>query len=94
MVLIVVPCNDAARGLAEKVGAAENVHMEQDNNSHADLCSPFCVCHCCGMSITVTVISKLLPEKIALAVKDNLPEKNYNYAILHPAGIWQPPKIG
>ena len=94
MALTVVPCSDAAKGLGEKVCLAENVHLEQGQDQHADLCTPFCVCNCCGMSMTVMLLKKLLPEKIALLIKDTLPEKNYNYAVLHTVGIWQPPKIG
>ena len=94
MVLTMVPCSDAAKGLGEKVCLAENVHLEQGQDQHADLCTPFCVCNCCGMSMTVMLLKKLLPEKIALLIKGTLPEKNYNYAVLHTVGVWHPPKIG
>jgi len=94
MVLTVVPCNDVAKGLGEKVCLAEDIHLEQSQDQHADLCTPFCVCNCCGISMTVLQITELLPEKIVVLIKDILPEKNYNYTISEPAGVWQPPKIG
>ena len=94
MVLTVVPCNDVAKGLGEKVCLAEDIHLEQSQDQHADLCTPFCVCNCCGISMTVSQIPKLLPEKIALLIKENLPQNSYYYTIPEPAGIWQPPKIG
>ncbi|HAV02598.1 MAG TPA: hypothetical protein DCW95_05295 [Chryseobacterium sp.] len=93
MALIVVPCSDAANGFGDKVCVAEDVHLEQSQDQHADLCTPFCVCNCCGISITVLQITKLLPQKIVVFIKDILPEKNYNYALLASAGVWQPPKI-
>ena len=94
MVLTLVPCNDVAKGLGEKVCLAEDIHLEQSQDQHADLCTPFCVCNCCGISMIVLQITKLLPEKIVVLIKDILPEKNYNYALLDAAGVWHPPKIG
>jgi len=66
MALIVVPCSDAANGFGDKVCVAEDVHLEQSQDQHADLCTPFCVCNCCGISITVLQITKLLPQKIVV----------------------------
>ena len=69
MVLTMVPCSDAAKGLGEKVCLADNVHLEQGQDQHADLCTTFCVCNCCGMSMTIAQIKELLPEKITLSNK-------------------------
>lgn len=94
MVLTMVPCNDAAKGLSEKVCQNQDLHLEQSQDQHADLCSPFCVCNCCGMTLSVSQINTLLPEHNEVVIKDVLPERKYHHKILHPAGIWQPPKIG
>ena len=94
MVLTMVPCSDAASGFGDKVCVAEDVHLEQSQDEHTDLCTPFCVCNCCGMSMAVSQIKKLLPEKIFLLVKADITESGYGYSLLFNAGVWQPPKIG
>lgn len=94
MVLTMVPCTDGAKRLGDKACFTTNVHVERSHDHSSDLCSPFCVCHCAGMSMTVAQIRQLLPEKIALFIKATLPEKNYSYAILHVVNIWQPPQLG
>lgn len=93
MVLTMVPCNDAAKGLSEKVCQNQDLHLEQSQDQHADLCSPFCVCNCCGMTLSVSQINTLLPEKNLLLLKTDITESMYDYSILFSAGIWQPPKI-
>ncbi|ACU07583.1 hypothetical protein FIC_01133 [Flavobacteriaceae bacterium 3519-10] len=93
MVLTVVPCSDTANFFGDKTGVAEEVHLQQGQAGHADQCAPFCVCNCCGMSMTVTQIKKLLPEKNFLLVKAEITESTYNYSLLFNAGIWQPPKL-
>ncbi|SFI84512.1 hypothetical protein SAMN05421638_1151 [Kaistella treverensis] len=94
MALTVVPCSDAASGFGDKVCVAEDVHLEQSQDEHTDLCTPFCVCNCCGMTLSVSQINTLLPEHHKVVIKDILPDRKYHHKILHPAGIWQPPKIG
>ncbi|ODS89445.1 MAG: hypothetical protein ABS44_04260 [Chryseobacterium sp. SCN 40-13] len=94
MVLTMVPCNDAAKGLSEKFCQNQDVHLEQSQNQHADFCSPFCVCNCCGMNLSVSQINTLLPEHHKVVIKDILPDRTYDHKTLHPADIWQPPKIG
>jgi hypothetical protein len=94
MVLTMVPCNDAAKGLSEKVCQNQDLHLEQSQDQHADLCSPFCVCNCCGMTLSVSQINTLLPEHNEVVIKDVLPERKYRHKIILRAGIWQPPKIG
>lgn len=94
MALTVVPCSDAASGFGDKVCVAEDVHLEQSQDEHTDLCTPFCVCNCCGMSMSIAQIKKLLPEKNFILVRAEITESAYNYSLLLNAGIWQPPKIG
>ena len=92
MVLTVVPCSDAAGGFGDKVCVSQDLHLEQTKVQHTDLCTPFCVCSCCGISVSFVQIKKLLPEKILLLVKVQITESTYSYSLLFNAGIWQPPK--
>ena len=94
LALTVVPCSDTTKFLGEKVCMAEDVHLEQGQDEHEDLCTPFCVCNCCGMSMAVSQIKNLLPEKIFLLVKADITESGYGYSLLFNAGVWHPPKIG
>jgi len=93
LVLTVVPCSDTAELLGDNVCMVQDIHLEQGQDTHADLCTPFCVCNCCGMSMSVSQIKKLLPEKNLLLLKTDITESMYDYSILFSAGIWQPPKI-
>ena len=93
--LTAYPCADKHNDVTT-ISSNSQAHS-QHNHSHdeeTDLCSPFCVCNCCGMTLSVSQINTLLPEHHKVVIKDILPDGKYDHKTLHPAGIWQPPKIG
>ena len=67
--------------------------VNNDDNSHPldiDLCSPFCVCNCCGTSISIS-LNIFIPIKtipITLYFPNTVPKiADIAYS------FWQPPKI-
>ncbi len=48
MALIVMPCSDAVAVMRAN-DSSESSHQHTENAT--DLCSPFCTCPCCGISI-------------------------------------------
>ncbi|WP_141384455.1 DUF6660 family protein [Flavobacterium flevense] len=75
-----------------------NVHQaEHDNHSHdksKDLCSPFCICNCCGAQVLsyFPAISYDFPV-ISTVIKSKEPYyKSVFYSNFY-GSIWQPPQI-
>lgn len=45
--LSLVPCSDSAQE------TVENIDKEQHSEHSDDKCSPFCICACCGIAISI-----------------------------------------
>lgn len=90
LALAVMPCSDEISvDMCQTV--AEHNHYDQGHEEHAaDLCTPFCMCHCCGG------IAFNLQDVIQLAPLEYSTHENI-YTSQFPAeisfSIWQPPKI-
>ena len=51
--LSALPCDDVSYNNQQSETVSEIVNL--DNHSHSDLCSPFCMCSCCSISVTEPV---------------------------------------
>lgn len=97
LVLSCLPCADAdkdavydANGkvLAEK-------HFDHSKELHSDLCSPFCVCNCCGaqvLSFTPSLSFSIREDFTAFVEKPEIVYKTH-FASMFSGSIWQPPQI-
>src|SRR5574337_1056919 len=89
--LTIMPCNDVHAGKVASnipltIGQAQD-HHERDN----DVCSPFCTCTCCSVSVTFVAhfnnVSITPPgHEITFAALTQNPQSS-------AGDHWQPPKI-
>ncbi|HOZ75433.1 MAG TPA: hypothetical protein PLS51_04400 [Flavobacterium sp.] len=94
MVLSCLPCADAANDSEHSQSTVQNHHHET-NDEHSDLCSPFCICNCCGAQIlNFTPVLSFVIEPIP-AIFSPKPEIGYksHLASMFSGSIWQPPRI-
>ena len=94
-----LPCTDKDENVSS-VGATSYIY---DNNSHSthshqeescDLCSPFCVCGCCGSFVFEAKINFYDAQSVLCNCLDKTNFSYINSFTSHFYGnIWQPPKI-
>ncbi|MDJ1471574.1 hypothetical protein QNI19_02480 [Cytophagaceae bacterium DM2B3-1] len=91
-----IPCRDELPMLSEESVAEITVltsYCQGDPSSSADLCSPLCVCTCCGISlISPLQVDFSMPTLIyqdSQSFKSWVAKPVYAYF-----SFWQPPKIG
>lgn len=91
-----MPCADAKEDVREysfsKVEHTKN--NQHSHDQHNDLCSPFCICNCCGSHILVYTEILFLPFRVQLEETKttnsfyiSIPTSNFY------GSIWQPPQI-
>ena len=89
--LSMLPCGDSIECNVKqevKISAADN-HGEHD---HAEeICTPFCTCSCCAVSVYYSGLSKIQTPNVFQSVKHPVPAIAYNPEVYY--AIWQPPKI-
>jgi len=87
-VLFTAPCNDAPGRSTTHTTVSSKAAQ-----THADLCSPFCTCSCCGVQLAAADLRFYGFTPIFQAryseITDSPREQFFN--IIY--GIWQPPKI-
>lgn len=91
--LSVLPCSD-------RVECADHARMENSQNTdhqnhkhETELCSPFCTCACCGVTIVyVPNISLPLKNSIEQQYIPLISLYTFHYASADYGSIWQPPK--
>jgi hypothetical protein len=82
--------NSLAHSSSEVAAKHENHSHEKEN----DLCSPFCVCNCCGQQIlnfSQEIASQF--RKIAAEITTQIPAYKSLLASNFYGSIWQPPQI-
>lgn len=91
--LSMLPCSDGMEYFSAQISPVQQAAEHQNHNDEPELCSPFCKCSCCGISMYtpialahITIVNEEYVELSSFAPVFNLEE---------PAStIWQPPKIG
>ena len=90
-----LPCADLE--VNSLVHISKELSSYKENHSHnkeKDLCSPFCICNCCGSQITsfseFVIIDFPIPSK---GIKTQLPTYKSVFASNFFGSIWQPPQI-
>jgi len=89
-----MPCADVGQGITTNKNSVSMDHSGHADEKHTDLCSPFCVCGCCGVHVLnfntstnydlATVFSKI---ETAIPTYESLFASNFY------GSIWQPPQI-
>ncbi len=92
--LSAIPCADIESENIARIVA--NDSQEKDNHSHKDndLCSPFCICNCCGQ-VTLNYVAAInydFPVKIEEIKSSNSFYTSAFYSNFY-GSIWQPPQI-
>lgn len=87
--LTVVPCEDDVNKEEISIEQVSNLGSQQETG--ADLCSPFCQCHCCH--IHILKIDTMESEELDIQASTLIIEKNSESGIEIPDTHFQPPRI-
>jgi len=96
LIAITQPCQDIIAFADRCNGAGERTHIEKqtDKTPSSDLCSPFCVCSCCSISVVQQPTSLMA---VSTSIVDDPSSKLSDYKTpstsSFPNSIWQPPKV-
>jgi hypothetical protein len=91
--LCFVPCSDANECTEAPYSSISGAEDHESHSHESELCSPFCICVCCGQSTSFPIhgsvmIPQVFPaEPFASIYQTTVPHEVYD-------AIWQPPKIG
>ncbi|RZJ91205.1 MAG: hypothetical protein EOO20_05805 [Chryseobacterium sp.] len=90
-----MPCADKeANSYAFKASRFAASDMDHSHDKQSDLCSPFCICNCCGVQVlsyaSAMTFDFPLPAKM---IKCPLPSYTSVFASNFYGSIWQPPQI-
>lgn len=93
LALAMIPCSDAGNKCFNRENSVtEKTHSH--GNDQDDLCSPFCICQCCG--VTTQMEPFAAPDILSPSIYIHT-EPATIYTITFISGfyqnIWQPPKI-
>ncbi|NND76986.1 MAG: hypothetical protein HKN39_02240 [Flavobacteriales bacterium] len=91
-----LPCADSEAEVQQMsethihISDTESDHSHSGNENHKDGCSPFCICSCCGMAITIppVVDSECTPF---FATIDHRTIWLTDNSFAHLTAVWQPP---
>jgi hypothetical protein len=92
MALSVMPCLDSFTCEGEKSSATiSGIHDHSEDEG--DLCSPFCICSCCGCSFVGVNIPVFFSQSLkTVEQRINVPYySQFNSSYYH--SFWQPPKL-
>ena len=90
LLLCLMPCADA-HGCEQLPDAGEVAHHDDKHSHEEDLCSPFCVCSCCGTHVTLVSGFTLTAETVqSIAIFPAVIEDSFSTI---DQAIWQPPRI-
>lgn len=83
-----IECNDVAK---TEITTTEN---HQDHKHETENCSPFCICACCGISVTQFNPTVFTSKKVIyFPLQKNYSYYKLNYSSIDFCNIWQPPKL-
>ncbi|MCO5233963.1 MAG: hypothetical protein LC105_11230 [Chitinophagales bacterium] len=88
------PCADASDSFCDKL-KLEHAHDQDSNHQHSDVCSPFCACNCCHLSMMANSESTYyMTDKLFIAhIEESYSSQHYFFVSTYYQNIWQPPKI-
>ncbi|WP_407637847.1 DUF6660 family protein [Chryseobacterium koreense] len=91
--LLTAPCSDVS---ASTKGTHTTVQHDKksEKQKHADYCSPFCTCSCCGAQLSIVSIEWFFLPKEAIFYSKKISSYHSLFNPGIPSGIWQPPQLG
>ncbi|WP_273246633.1 MULTISPECIES: DUF6660 family protein [unclassified Flavobacterium] len=96
VLLASIPCADAAVNHTHNTTSKETTsnHDKHTHDQQNDLCSPFCVCNCCGaqiMNYAPEIVFNL--SVVTAEIEIQLPNYQSVFTSDFYDTIWQPPQI-
>ena len=89
-----MPCTDGMLQIASHSNIDAVAAEHEDNHSdHQDDCTPFCVCACCGINLTLPSaddVDMSTPMGHHIVIKSLY---SFDYSFDYKEGIWHPPTI-
>ena len=93
LLLALLPCGDEVECMdEERYETAFNDNTRQDHENHSEICSPFCICACCGQVLNV-LTTPYFALKPHFSVSSHTAFYKDPYFEIIPIAIWQPPKL-
>ncbi len=93
LALAIMPCSDkedCKYQIASQSTFATTDHSDHDSDT--ENCSPFCMCACCGQSLSSPFTNYCLPFHVSISL-DKFLVYNTSFVSEVYMSIWQPPKI-
>ena len=84
------PCVDNEATCSAATQLVKETGTPDHGNSHQDLCSPFCTCNCCSLSMEVAAAFFLPATPVLYSTLPYFFEPRPVSA--YPAPVWEPPK--
>lgn len=90
-----MPCADMeVNSSAHSKAEFASNHDEHSHDKANDLCSPFCICSCCGSQMANYSQSIIIDFPIlSKSIKTQLPTYSSIFSSNFFGSIWQPPQI-
>jgi hypothetical protein len=89
-----IPCADLEVNSAVHQTAQFSADKNHSHDKENDLCSPFCVCNCCGAQILTHQVTEMFNFQVVYAIISiQLPTYKSIYTSNFFGSIWQPPQI-
>lgn len=100
LALSCLPCTDNEHEVLPPQYQIESISQndhDHENHSHCnDICSPFCSCACCGMTISFQSTINYTTEFQLIVLP--IVSENFSYqspnSLQYLQGVFQPPQIG
>ncbi|MDO6739122.1 DUF6660 family protein [Wenyingzhuangia sp. 2_MG-2023] len=91
LAMAIMPCEDAVDTLWEQ----ESITHYKDSShnhlpQHEDECTPFCICQCCGTSISLPILIAFEETNAADWFSDSFHYSSL-YSFDYQNGVWHPP---
>ncbi len=92
-----MPCADRGSSNNERVIAIETIDANHNHDSHThelDLCSPFCICNCCGVHImNLKTVALFEIQPMQQFSKSPISTYKTEFFSKFSYSIWQPPQL-
>ncbi|MCE7068516.1 DUF6660 family protein [Dyadobacter sp. CY326] len=93
LTLALLPCGDKVECIDnERYETTFNDNDHPDHDGHAENCSPFCICACCGQMLNIFTAYHFDIKPTFAAVTSRSLYADPYFKII-PQSIWQPPKL-
>lgn len=87
-------CDDGGCVRTDITHASTATEHHNEDKEHKELCSPFCICSCCGNHISASKILNTSYEISFIHLENYNPTSyTFNLNSKFEVSIWQPPQI-